>query len=164
MKHSAEEIITKLGLTKLPEEGGLYRETYRCAQELHLPHGVRTCCTAIYYLLTPDEFSSLHRVASDEIVHFYSGDPVEMLQIFDDGVSQKILLGSDVLGGEFPQVVVPASVWQGTRLLEGGAWALLGCTVSPGFEFADFEAGSGSGLTGRFPHLSAEIARFTTRP
>ncbi len=164
MKPSAEEIIARLGLTKLPEEGGLYRETYRCAQQMHLPHGIRNCSTAIYYLVTPDEFSSLHRVASDEIVHFYSGDPVEMLQIFDDGVSQKILLGSDVLAGQFPQVVVPAGVWQGTRLLEGGAWALLGCTVSPGFELADFEAGSRTGLTARFPGLSAEIARFTTRP
>jgi len=164
MKHSAEEIIAKLGLTKLPEEGGLYRETYRSAQQMHLPQGVRNCCTAIYYLVTPDEFSSLHRVASDEIVHFYSGDPVEMLQIFDDGVSQKILLGSDVLAGQFPQVVVPAGVWQGTRLSGGGAWALLGCTVSPGFELADFEAGSRTRLTARFPSLTAEIARFTTLP
>ncbi|PKN25991.1 MAG: hypothetical protein CVU65_06980 [Deltaproteobacteria bacterium HGW-Deltaproteobacteria-22] len=161
MKHTAEEIIAKLGLTKLPEEGGLYRETYRCAQEMHLPHGVRNCCTAIYYLVTPDEFSALHRVASDEIVHFYVGDPVEMFQLWDDGAAQTIRLGSDILGGEFPQVVVPAGVWQGTRLVEGGAWALLGCTVSPGFELADFEAGHREALLAAFPALRDPLLRYT---
>ncbi|PKP68174.1 MAG: hypothetical protein CVT83_06290, partial [Alphaproteobacteria bacterium HGW-Alphaproteobacteria-5] len=161
MKNHLEELIARLGLTKLPEEGGLYRETYRSAQEMRLPHGDRACCTAIYYLVTPDEFSALHRVASDEIFHFYAGDAVEMFQLWDDGAAQTIRLGPDVLGGEFPQVVVPAGVWQGTRLAEGGAWALLGCTVSPGFELADFEAGRRQDLLDAFPALREPLLRYT---
>ncbi len=161
MKPELTALIARLGLEKLPEEGGLYRETYRCQQTMATPQGERPCCTAIYYLVTPEEFSALHKVASDEIFHFYAGDPVEMFQLWEDGEAQTIVLGTDVLGGQFPQVVVPAGVWQGTRLQDGGAWALLGCTVSPGFELADFEAGDRQTLTQRFPHRATELARFT---
>jgi len=159
-KHTAKELITKLGLTRIPEEGGFFRETYRSLQETQTPRGVRACGTAIYVLITPDEFSTLHRVSSDEIFHFYAGSPVEMFQLFEDGLSQKITLGSDVFTGQFPQVVVPAGVWQGTRLQDGGAWALLGCTVSPGFEFADFELADRARLVQRFPALAPDISRF----
>ncbi len=97
--------------------------------------------TAIYYLLAPETFSAMHRLKSDEIFHFYLGDPVEMLQLLPDGTGRTLLLGPDLLSGMQPQVVVPAGIWQGTRLLKGGRFALLGTTVSPGFEFADYESG-----------------------
>lgn len=161
MKTDLPALIARLGLEKLPEEGGLFRETYRSTQTLVTPQGERPCCTAIYYLVTPEEFSALHRVASDEIFHFYAGDPVEMFQLWEDGEAQTIVLGPDILGGQFPQVVVPAGVWQGTRLRDAGAFALLGCTVAPGFELADFEAGDRSTLTRQFPHLADDIALFT---
>lgn len=158
---TAQDIIARLGLEPMPQEGGFYRETYRCAQTLPTDRGPRACCTAIYYLVTPESFSTLHRVAADELFHFHAGDPVEMFQLWEDGAAQTVLLGADVPAGLMPQVVVPADVWQGTRLRDGGAWALLTCTVAPGFELADFEAGDRAALTRQFPHHAAAIARFT---
>src|SRR5207249_3960045 len=97
--------------------------------------GDRSVSTAIYYLLTPGTFSALHRLKSDEIFHFYAGSPVKMLQLHEDGRGEEIILGSDVLAGQQPQVLVRRGVWQGSYLLPGGEFALLGCTVAPGFEY-----------------------------
>ena len=121
----------------------------------------RTSSTAIYYLVTPDDFSALHKVASDEIFHFYSGDPVEMIQIDEDGKLTHHTLGSDIFKGQSPQVVVRHGVWQGLRLKHGGAWALMGTTVSPGFEFEDFVLGGRDELTKAFPQHRDDIIRFT---
>ena len=134
-----EAIIKKLGLIKLPEEGGFYRETYRSSRIIDTEFGKRNLEACIYYLVTPEEFSALHRVKCTEIFHFYAGDPVEMLQLFPDGSHSMINIGSDVLNNEIPQVMVEPNIWQGTRLKEGGRWALLGCTTSFGFDFQDFE-------------------------
>lgn len=160
-------LVRELGLAPLPEEGGLFAETYRSSGII--PGGVvpgrhatpRAYGTAIYYLVTPGRFSCLHRVASTEVFHFYRGDPVQMLQLRPDGSARTLVIGPDVEGGQRPQVVVPRGVWQGTRLVEGGRYALLGCTVAPGFEYEDYEHGQRAALTAQYPDFAAEIARLT---
>ena len=148
---TAQEIIHHLGLKPLPEEGGFFKETYRDTGTIPHREGVRSYSTCIYYLITPEEFSGLHLVKSTEIFHFYGGDSAQMLQINSAGVAQTILMGNDLSKNEKPQVVVPANTWQGTRLVGKGEWALFGCTVAPGFEFADFVGGSFSQLSQQFP-------------
>jgi uncharacterized protein len=155
-----EEIISALKLIPLPEEGGFYRETYRSQFRADFSFGHRTAGTCIYYFVTPEDYSALHRVRGDEIFHFYYGDPVEMFQITDEG-PRKIILGSNLQQGEIPQVIVPSMVWQGTRLKEGGSVALLGCTVFPGFEFEDFEIANRADLLAHFPDFSSDILRYT---
>ncbi len=162
------ELIRHLGLKPHPEEGGYFVETYRSAESLPasaLParySGGRAVSTCIYYLLTADTFSALHRLRSDEIFHFYAGDPVVMLQLHPDGHGEQTVLGSDVLVGQKPQHLVPRGVWQGSRLRPGGRWALLGCTVAPGFDFADYEHGRRDELTAQFPAWSEQIMHLTT--
>ena len=142
-----DQIIALLNLAPHPKEGGYFIETYRSPEtisEKRLPsryRGMRPFGTAIYYLLTPETFSAMHRLQSDEIFHFYLGDPVEMLQLWPDGSGKVLILGSDILSGMQPQVIVPKGVWQGARVLKNGRFALLGTTVSPGFEFADYKSG-----------------------
>jgi hypothetical protein len=160
-------IVKALGLVPLPQEGGLYAETYRSARILPAEAagpeqtGPRACSTAIYYLVTPTRFSALHRVASTEIFHFYLGDPVHMLQLHPDGNGSIHTIGTDIAAGQRPQLVAPRGVWQGTRLLPGGRFALLGCTVSPGFDFADYEHGEREALTRQYPQWAEEIAALT---
>lgn len=165
---TANDVIKKLGLKPLPEEGGYYLETYR-SQDDGLPadcFGIksdkaRNISTAIYYLVTPEEFSSLHRIRCDEIFHFYAGDPVEMIQINEAGELKKITLGPKVLDGDQPQVIVPKGVWQASKLKNGGSWALLGTTVAPSFEFEDLEVPSREELTQIFPQHNDEIIKYT---
>jgi uncharacterized protein len=162
-----ESIIRELGLVPLPEEGGLFAETYRSSGVI--PGGAipgrhaspRRCATAIYYLVTPTRFSALHRVASTEIFHFYLGDPVEMLQLEPGGAGRSLTLGTGILAGQRPQAVVRRGVWQGTRLVPGGRFALLGCTVSPGFEYEDYEHGRRAELQAAYPAFAAQIAELT---
>ncbi len=144
--NTAQQLIERLCLRPHPE-GGYYRETYRSSESIEqgaLPsryNGARSFGTAVYYLLTAETFSAIHRVKSDEVWHFYCGDPVEILQLLPNGSGLLIRLGSDVEGGMQPQAVVPRGTWQGTRLVQGGEYALLGTTVAPGFDFADFRLG-----------------------
>ncbi len=164
---NAEEIIERLQLVPLTIEGGHFRETYRST--LTLPAGVlpdeyggeRNVSTAIYYLLTPDTFSAIHRVKSDEVFHFYAGDAVEMLQLWPDGRAEIVVIHNDLAPGHEPQVVVPAGVWQGCRLVPGGNWALMGCTVAPGFDYADFELGNRDALLAAHPKYSVLISALT---
>jgi predicted cupin superfamily sugar epimerase len=166
---TAQEVIDRLRLVPLTIEGGYFRETYRSPLR-HMEHalpaeygGERNASTAIYYLLTPESFSALHRVKSDEVFHFYAGDAVEMLQLRPDGESAVVTIGNDLVAGQLPQVVVPAGVWQGCRLVPGGRWALLGCTVAPGFDYADFEAGSRDDLLRDYPEQAELIAALTPK-
>lgn len=160
---TAEEIISLLHLKPHPEEGGYYAETYRSAESISkeaLPvryKGARSYATAIYYLLTPATFSALHRLQTDEIFHFYLGDPVEMLQLWPDGSGRIIFLGTALSGGMQPQVVVPRDVWQGARLVSCGSFALLGTTVSPGFDFSDYETGEKESLIRSYPCFRDQI-------
>lgn len=164
---SAEDVIRALGLVPLEIEGGFFRETWRAEQTLHpeaLPPGYggpRAHSTAIYYLLTHETFSEMHRVRSDEVFHFYLGDPVELLVLPERAEGDIVTLGADLAAGHRPQVVVPALTWQGSRLAEGGAWALLGTTVAPGFDYADYERGERERLAGRWPRWADRIAELT---
>lgn len=163
----AEAIMSLLKLRPLPEEGGYFAETYRSDERLPpeaLPtryQGPRAFATAIYYLLTPDGFSALHRLQTDEIYHFYAGDPVELLQLKSDGTGLKLVLGSDLVSGMHPQVMVPRGVWQGSRLLPGGSFALLGTTMAPGFERADYENGAREALLKAYPAYRDAILALT---
>jgi uncharacterized protein len=123
--------------------------------------GVRPYGTAIYYLLEEGTFSEMHRVASDEIFHFYLGDPVEMFLLLLDGSSRVVTLGPDLAAGQQPQVLVPAGVWQGERLVEGGKLALFGCTVTPGFDFADYCSGKYEELAAGWPAETERIRNLT---
>jgi len=159
---TADEIRKVLRLEPHPVEGGWYRRTYTSEVSVALLRGVRPYGTAIYYLLEEGSFSEMHVLASDEIFHFYYGDPVEMLQLLPDGGSAVYTLGPDLAAGQHVQLVVPAGVWQGTRLIEGGKVALLGCTVTPGFDFADYRNAPAAELIAGWP-IEAERIRKLTR-
>jgi predicted cupin superfamily sugar epimerase len=163
---TAEEIIRILKLEPLPGEGGYYRETWRSAHSLPasaLPKGYSTnhsLDTCIYYLITPESFSAMHKLPGPEIWHFYMGDPAKQLQISPDGELKEIILGQDVIKNQQLQVVVPGNTWQGTRLLDGGQFALFGTTMSPGFEFSDYTPGSLQDLTSAYPEHKKTIQQF----
>ncbi len=162
---NAGELKRHLGLEPLPIEGGYYTRTYR--SDLALPEsalparfkGGRRISTATYYLLEPNTFSALHRLAGDEVYHFYLGDPVELLVLSPGGSGEVVRLGQDLAAGMRVQTVVPGGCWQGSRLAEGGEYALLGTTMAPGFEWQDFEAGDGDALVARYPELHQQIHR-----
>jgi len=159
MNDDARAAIEALALLPHPE-GGFYRETFRAPLAVHPPYGVRAASTAIYFLLPAGSFSALHRVRSDEVWHHYDGDPVEIHTIGDAGAHAVAILGRDLAIGERPQHVVPAGVWQAAVPL-GSRFALCGCTVAPGFDFADFEMPARAELASRYPGLQAVTERLT---
>ena len=159
---TADEIKALLRLEPHPIEGGWFRRTYTSDGTVELARGVRHLGTAIYYLLEPGTFSEMHVLDSDETFHFYLGDPVEMLQLYPDRRSAVAVLGPDLSAGQHAQLVVPAGVWQGTRLIGDGKVALLGCTVTPGFDYTDYRSGSYAELAERWP-AKAERIRALTR-
>jgi predicted cupin superfamily sugar epimerase len=165
---TAKDVKKLLGLTPHPREGGWYVRTWEAGERLAADAfadgryaGPRRSSTAIYYLLEPDTFSELHVLQSDEVFHHYLGGTVEMLQLHPDGRSEVVLLGKDLLAGERPQVVVQRGVWQGSRLLADEGFALLGCTVSPGFEFEDYASVGAGELIARWPEQAERIRRLT---
>jgi len=164
---NAEDVKRLLGLQPHPREGGWFIRTYESGEAISLPRYAtpRHTATAIYYLLEPDTFSEMHRLRSDEIFHHYLGAPVEMLQLHPDGTSTVHVIGKDLATGERPQLLVQRGVWQGSRLLrpEPGSFALLGCTVSPGFAFEDYEDASAAELVAQWPEEAERIARLTRR-
>jgi predicted cupin superfamily sugar epimerase len=167
-----EQLIKRFDLKPLKVEGGLFNRGYVSEESYagrYLParyEGLdRPFGSAIYYFYTsdPDSFSAMHVLPSDEIYHFYLGDPVELLFLYPDGSSRHIILGQDVLGGQEVQVVVPKGVWQGSRLLPGGLFALCGTTMGPGYIEEDFLGADRDALIARYPH-ETELIRFLTRP
>ncbi|MBG0791508.1 MAG: cupin domain-containing protein [Desulfovibrionaceae bacterium] len=166
---TAQDVIDMLGLVPHPEEGGWFLETHRSSELFDkdaLPArymDARCHFTAIYYLLTPETYSHMHRLKTDEVFHFYAGDPCEMLQLHPDGTGETVVLGNVLSLGQRPQVRVPRNSWQGMRLMDGGDFALMGCTVAPGFEFADYAHGDREALTARYPDFTEHIARLTAR-
>jgi uncharacterized protein len=160
---TADEIKALLNLQPHPVEGGFFRRTYTAAGNVELPRGSRPIGTAIYYLLEPGTFSEMHVLDSDEIFHFYLGDPVEMLQLYSDGSSALFTLGPDLQAGQHVQLVVPSGVWQGTRLVGDGKVALLGCTVTPGFDFADYRSGTYAQLAAKWPEQAERIRALTRK-
>jgi hypothetical protein len=158
---TADEIKNLLRLEPHPVEGGFFRRTYTSAATVELARGVRTLGSAIYYLLEAGSFSEMHVLESDEIFHFYLGEPVEMLQLYPDGRSAVLILGPDLPAGQQVQVVVPAGVWQGTRLIGDGKLALLGCSVTPGFDFADYRNATHAELKAKWPDQTERIRALT---
>lgn len=132
---SADDVIRILELEPLEGEGGYFRQTW---SRRH-PGSARLEATCIYYMITPDAYSALHRLDADEIYHVYLGDPCDMILIDPTGTASRRRLGRDIAQGMAVQVAVPAGTWQGLRLVPGGAWALLGTTMTPGYDPAGFE-------------------------
>ncbi|MBY0466335.1 MAG: cupin domain-containing protein [Burkholderiales bacterium] len=163
---SAQTCIEQLALQPHPE-GGYYRETYRSAHTLPVLQpadatpALRNVCTGIYFLLEAGNFSAFHQIASDEMWHFYAGQAIEVLQIDTVGTLTCTRLGPDLLNGDVPQHVVPARTWFASRVAQGGAFALVGCTVAPGFDFADFELAKRHALCNQYPQHRALIAGLT---
>jgi len=162
----ADAWITRLNLQPHPE-GGYYAETYRSPETIaaaHLPAryaGSRSFSTAIYFLVKGGEFSSLHRIQSDEMWHFYAGSRLTVYAINLEGGLDTIHLGGDAAAGETFQAVVKAGCWFGSRVPDAGDYALVGCTVAPGFDFADFELADRQTLTMQFPQHAAIIKALT---
>ncbi len=157
---TAQEIIKHLQLTAHPE-GGYYTETYRCAEAILNRNGdQRNTSTAIYFLLNDNDVSNLHRIQSDELWFFHQGEPLEIVMI-KDGIYSSIVLGNNLQKGEVPQAMIPANVWFGSKLKNSKGYALVSCTVAPGFDFRDFELADRNQLLSEFPHLQLLITAFT---
>jgi predicted cupin superfamily sugar epimerase len=158
--------IEKLQLSPHPE-GGHYRETYRAElvfAKNALPHafsGSRAAATAIYFLLDGEDFSAFHRLRSDEMWHFYAGGTLVVSVIDKRGEYSEILLGSDAEAGEMFQAVVKAGCWFAVRVKDPKSFALVGCTLSPGFEFNDFELGKRAELVRLYPQYRDVIKKLT---
>ena len=158
--------IEKLGLAPHPE-GGYFRETYRAAERIAadaLPPrfaGDRSFSTAIYFLLTSDRFSAFHRIQQDELWHFHAGDPLTIHVIDGDGELTVVEMGADAERGQVWQAVVPAQSVFAAEVRAPGAFALVGCTVAPGFEFDDFEMPPRADLLAHYPQHADLVTRLT---
>lgn len=162
-----EKLVSTFNLLPHPE-GGFYAETYRSAESIihkNLPErftGDRSFSTAIYFLLPANNFSAFHRIQSDECWHFYEGGPLNVYVVHLNGELQIIRLGRDIAGGETYQAVVPAGCWFASRPASGVPYSFVGCTVAPGFDFADFELAEADKLIAEFPQheiLIKELCR-----
>ena len=163
MKTEVDRIVEGLRLLPHPE-GGYYRETYRSGETLASPglpsrfEGDRSIATAIYYLLGPGDFSAFHRIRSDETWHFYRGAGLRLYVLADDGVCECVLLGDGAERGEVFQATVPAGRWFASEPATADGFALVGCTVSPGFDFRDFEMADAGVLLRDWP-LHGDLIR-----
>jgi len=163
------KLIEKLHLQPLSPEGGLFSQYYRSVEEIPLENlpkrypSRRRFGSAIFFLLTgkADSFSAMHKLLSDEIYHFYLGDPVEQLLLYPDGRSKLVILGPDILGDQNVQIVVPHGIWQGSHILPGGKYALLGTTMAPGYEHDEFVLGRRDDLTSKYPQDADLIQKLT---
>ncbi|WP_299116425.1 cupin domain-containing protein [uncultured Winogradskyella sp.] len=164
--NSIKSIVTQLDLKPHPE-GGYFKETYRSVGSIKAGsldksyNGERNYSTCIYFLLTSDNFSALHRIKQDEIWHFYDGSPIRLHIITEAGEHSEHIIGNDLSKGQVPQFVVSGGCWFAAEVVEKDTYSLVGCTVSPGFSFEDFELKSQKELTNIFPHLSNTIAKLT---
>jgi predicted cupin superfamily sugar epimerase len=162
----AQYWIDRLSLSRHPE-GGYYRVTYQSALTIvqeALPsafHGNRSASTAIYFLLAQEDFSAFHRIASDELWHFYAGSALVVYVIDPEGNDSELHLGDGFEAGEVFQATVKAGCWFASRLKDPAGFALVGCTVAPGFDFADFEMAKRSELTTRYPKHQKLIEELT---
>ena len=165
MKH-LDTIIERLDLKPHPE-GGYFRETYRSSGIIKQEslddsfEGTRNYSTCIYFLLTSETFSAFHRIKQDEIWHFYEGSPIVLHTISEQGEHQKFFIGTDFSKNQTPQLVVPAKSLFAAKVLEKDSYALVGCTVSPGFDFEDFELTNQKELIAKFPQHNGLIKQFT---
>jgi predicted cupin superfamily sugar epimerase len=158
IRPSAEQLINLLDLQPLPVEGGLFKQTWRSPTSALTYGQTHPLGTATIAMLTdaPDSFSAMHRLPTDELWHFYLGDPIAILLIRTDGVIRRLTLGQDMLAGHCVQALIPAGTWMGARLQPGGSYGLFGNTMAPGFLEADYEGGDAS-LAQQYPEAAAEI-------
>ncbi len=164
MVQTVAELVERFQLLPHPE-GGFYKETYRSDEQIEqgaLPErfsGNRPFSTAIYFLLEKGNFSAFHRIQSDECWHFYAGQTLHVHVIHLTGQYELLKLGNDLSQGETFQAMVPAGSWFASETAEGGEFSFVGCTVAPGFDFADFELAKADGLTALFPIHESLIRR-----
>ncbi len=157
---NAENIIIKLQLQPHPE-GGYYKETFRASELTNNQEGnIRNICTSIYFLLVDDNISHFHRIKSDEMWFFHQGNPIEIVSIQNNELVS-IILGNDIDKGEMPQAVIPANVWFASCVKDGDGFALVSCSVAPGFDFVDFKMARRDELLSLYPHLKNTIEKFT---
>ena len=165
-QNTIEEIISRLDLKPHPE-GGYFKESYRSVgmiEESNLGAdytGMRNYSTCIYFLLTSDAFSAFHRIKQDEIWHFYDGSPIVFHTISETGTHTETIIGKDLSQGQVPQLVVKGGTWFGAEVMNENSFSLVGCTVSPGFDFADFELPTRQELVELFPEHEEIIRRLT---
>jgi predicted cupin superfamily sugar epimerase len=162
---TVQELVTTFQLQPHPE-GGYFKETYRSEDKIvtngsEFPNG-RNYATAIYFLIEKDNFSAFHRIKSDETWHFYTGDALEVIEIDLQGNLIRTQVGADLKKGQTFQYTVKAGHWFGSRVLKGGNFSFVGCTVSPGFDFKDFELAKRDELTAIYPQ-HAEMIKGLTR-
>lgn len=163
---SADAIIKKLQLIPHPE-GGYYKEHYRSKESIpkaalgNQYNGNRNYSTSIYFMLTSDTFSAFHKINQDEIWHFYDGSPIILHSIDANGKHSEVIIGSDLTKGQVPQYIVAGGDWFAAKVLAEDSYALLGCTVAPGFDFADFELAKQDELIALFPQHQSLIKDFT---
>ena len=166
MTPTAQTYVQALHMQAHPE-GGFYRESYRSPQLMDVTRAEdgavvhRNVCTGIYFLLEQGNFSAFHQIRSDEMWHFYAGHALEVLEITPAGELRCTRLGPNVLLGEVFQHVVPAQTWFASRVAGGGTFALVGCTVAPGFDFADFCLADRAALSAAFPQHRQTIHELT---
>ena len=164
MDSRIQTYITRFNLQPHPE-GGWYAETYRSSESTNqLPErfaGPRNFSTAIYFLMPGNSFSAFHRIKSDELWHFYDGDMLEVFVIDEQGAMQIIRLGRDTANGEVFQATVRAGLWFASRCSVKDGFSLVGCTVSPGFDFADFEMANRAELLKQYPRHSQYVNELT---
>jgi predicted cupin superfamily sugar epimerase len=164
--NSIENIIKKLSLEPHPE-GGYFKETYRSLGEIIETNldmdykGKRNYSTCIYFLLTSDNFSALHRIKQDEIWHFYDGSPIRLHMISELANYSEHSIGRDFNKGEVPQFIVPGGNWFAAEVIDNNSFSLVGCTVSPGFSFKDFELKTRKELVSMFPNQEKIISKLT---
>ncbi|WKN33403.1 cupin domain-containing protein [Porifericola rhodea] len=158
MEKNAQYWIDHLDMQPHPE-GGYYTETYRSAAKVE--NLDRPYSTAIYFLLLEDKFSAFHRIRSDEMWHFYAGNPIEVLVLEENGALNVSWLGNNPERGEQFQLVVPAGLWFASRMARPTSYGLVGCTVAPGFDFRDFEMAKRSDLIKQYPQHSQIIEELT---
>ena len=165
-ENKIQKIIDKLDLLSHPE-GGFYKEIYRSSGTIHSSSlgsefiGNRNYATSIYFLLTSDTFSAFHKINQDEIWHFYDGSPIELHVISESGKHTQHTIGKDIFNGEVLQLVVPANHWFAAKVINENQYSLVGCGVSPGFDFKDFNLPKRKDLIEKFPQFEALITKFT---
>jgi predicted cupin superfamily sugar epimerase len=167
-----EFLIERFKLQPLPIEGGLFHRYYFAQETIPTPalperyHAAgparRALGNAICYLHLPESCSLLHRLRTDEIYHFYLGDPVTMLLLYADGSHEVKTLGTELEAGQEPFLVVPRGAWQGSKLAQGGRWAFIGCSLAPAYDDSDFELGRRDELTREYPAAAESIRELTT--
>jgi predicted cupin superfamily sugar epimerase len=167
MHHVAQQLIDHFNMAPLPVEATYFVSTYRSAADTVDGGPVGTAMLGLYCDSTPGDSTNaespsrslFHRLTFDEVWHFYGGDPIRLVLLHPNGTTEEVILGADVLAGQRVQFVIEAGVWQAGELVPGGAWALFGCTMAPGFTGTCFEGGAISTLLAQYPSRTADIER-----